>query len=333
MFEHLEKFLGSKFSNSKTEKEKNNNTQAKHGEKDQEESSLLLESNRLKFQLYKEYEENKVTILSGERYALMYLSFSFFTIIAMMFISYFRPMPDELYSEMGKIKYINMFDLQKVNHFIFHILNSISAILGIGLVCLIYSNLTLKCKNERKFQSLLIAFYGIVSHGFGLLYGASYYLDFIEDIDTALLSELKISFNQLIFFIQLFFTIIFGIFILLVINSLLSKPSHCIDMEEESLNSKESKWLIYRLIILIYIICFGISYVFISLHSNHIILKNIDTLYLKNNYSYLLCLLPYTLYSLNIAFYSSFYSFLRDSKICFSGQISVAPDKLNKNIL
>jgi hypothetical protein len=331
-FENIENYLKVKLFKTQEFKETKADIQEnKTNCKDPEESSLLLESKREKFNLVLD-EEKLITIIPAGRIALMYGGFSVILILVLSMLGYFRDLPPELFSEMGKIKYISFFDLQKINHFIFHILNTTISLIGIAVVYLVYASLSLKLNPPKNFELILTSFYGFLSHTFALFYGINYYIEGLEKFDTVLHSELKMSLNQFLFFLQLFFTSLYGIFILIVMNSANSKPSHCLEQDEIT---PDNKWLTYQFIMIVYLICFSLSLVFILLHSNKIILTDFDSPVLKNNYGYLLCFLPYALYFLNAAFYSSFYSNIKESKINFSsleGSISHV-QKYNKNIL
>jgi hypothetical protein len=333
VFENIENYVKAKLFKTEGVKEgQEENQEIKVNYKDPEESSVLLDSNREKFNLHMENEELVVTIIPAGRLALMYGALSILLIVVLFSFSLIRELPSELFSEIGKIKYISFFDLQKINHFLFHFLNTLTSLLGFTIVYLLYASLSLKLNPPKTFELLLTTFYGFVSHTFALLYGMSYYIDGLENFDMVLHSELKISLNQFLFFLQLFFTSLYGIFILIIMNGADSKPSHCLEQEDIK---TDNKWLTYQIIMIIYLICFSLSLVFIVLHSNKIIFSNLDSLVLKNNYGYLLCFLPYALYFLNAAFFTSFYSQIRESKINFSSIMGSASQnqKYNQNIL
>ena len=326
-------------------------------EKDPEESSLLLEENyrnkhKMRMQGYK-IENDKINssnysstqICSLKSIPVFYGLFGVLT-VAFMLGSVFieQKTVDGLYSQIGpmKMQFIPLFNLPKVNQFVFHILNTMTSVMGLLLIHSLLLTLRIKFskRNSTTFDYVklyLTIFYGVVSHLSHLFYGSIFFLKNFEILNSLMQKEVHISTYEFLFGIQIFFTVLFGICISLILFSIKSKPSYAIETEDS--NSEESRremrWLNYKLLILIYLVFFCVAYFLINLHNNNVILSSMNSILLKSNYSYLLAFLPYALYFLNLLFYVMFYDDLRNSEVAISMKEcdKFSFENNNKNIL
>jgi len=329
-FENLKNTILNFISN----KEKNNKPAKLR--KDFEESSLLLEYNDKALIKYSEDIESKkipfTLITSAKRIPFLFGSFGMLLIVTMILLSFSDKMNEEefklLYMESGKsrTKFLNFFRLPLVNVTVYHLINSTYSLTGIALLsCLfqiLYSKLIDKTASGIEYIKLYMTIsFGMISQIINLIYGTVYTSSGIEKINENFTNEMRISIFQFVFLIQIFFSILFGIFTTIFIAKLKTKPSYSLENQEipdAQNNSSHNKWFNYKLISVIYLAFFSLAYIFVYLHNNNIILKDINSELMKENYSYLLAVFPYFLYFNNLILYLMFYDEMRDSNIYIS---------------
>lgn len=292
---------------------------------DQEETISLMDDT-VKYRMPKLQQSDKsycaYIIFSTKMLPFIYGFFGIFTVAFMITCAYINKMPDNLYTQVGphKTKFLSFFDLPKINYFVYHLLNSTTGLLGLALVISVFMSIHMKFSMNKldKFQIAKLyhsVAYGLLSNIFHIIYGAAYLTIGVEKINEIFISEIHINFSQFLFLLEIFFSILFGIFTSLLINNLKSKPSYALANENQAETERDYKWMNYKILSIIYLTFFTISYILIFLHSNHAILPHLNNPILKSNYSYLLPFLPYLIYSLNIILYCTFYDELRDANV------------------
>lgn len=306
-----------------------------------EESSVLLDETerkrgriRMKFEDEEEDKSSSIFLFQVSKLPMIYGCLGFMTIIFMLIIGYINELNnkivDNIYSEIGpnKFMFISIFNLPKLNHFVFHILNCSTAVTGFGLVYSILNILKMKFKqlsydNYEYIKLYVSVLYGFIANFMHLAYGAVFYMDGFENINHLIHREIHIGLTEFIFYLQIFFSILFGLFTTFIIYSMKTKPSYSIEKEQEE--QVEYKWINYRLLILIYLSFFLIANIFIVLHNNKFIFTSFDSMILKSNYSYLIAFLPYGLYFLNILLFIMYYGELKSVNL----NLSAPAEKIN----
>ena len=188
------------------------------------------------------------------------------------------------------------------------------------------------------FKLCLAISFGMMAQIINLGYGIFYLSGGIEVINNNFMSEMKISIFQFIFLIQIFFSVLFGTFTTIFISKLQTKPSYSLEDQEQSDakdQSNQYKWFNYKIIAVFYLTFFSFAYVFVYLHYNDYILQNFSSVYVKENYSYLLALFPYVLYVNNMILYLMFYDEVKESNfyISHTGEEAEQYEKRERNIL
>lgn len=335
-------------SNSKENKENNEDYEQikrENFEKEEENVSLMMdETNRVKIikSMNVEKSYNAINVFSAKQLLYVYGFFGVFVIIFMLACAYFNH-NESIFSEIGagvhKAKFITLFDLPKINQIVFHLLNTCVGGIGLVIVISVYMSLKMKYSSRRcstfQFAKLYVSIsYGVLSSLLHILYGSMFFIDGIDKLNSFFTTELNITLYQFIFLIELFFTILFGIFTSFIIRSLGTKPAYALNTTEINNETADSKWLNYKVLNVMYLIFFSFSYIFIILHSNDVILKTVHYAALSTNYAYLLAILPYLLYFMNISMYLTFYEELKNTNVSLvnAGE-KVEFEKNNRNML
>lgn len=353
VFENLKKHILSYFRKNKNSKQnkdtpKPSETKEKIEQGDESSVCLLDESERRNMYKFKYQNEDKkfntIPVIQTYRIPIVYLILSLCTLIFMFIIG--NKSNKDLYLEIGignnKISILNFFRMSNINPLAFHILNSCTAIVGFGIIYTVYLVLISKFKQKKynnfDFVKLYLSMiFGAVSMLFHIIYGTCYLVTGYNEINQMFNKELHVGLKEFIFFVEIFFTVLYGIFTMLIIYNLKEKPSTASFENNDSTTHAQYTWVNYKLLTLIYIIFFSLAYIFINLHHNGVIFKGLDSEILKSNYSYLLCLFPYLIYILNSLFYFYFYDELRNSEITVTDPIdskmNYCYDNYQKNIL
>jgi hypothetical protein len=290
--------------------------------KDPEESSVLLEDEKKNMYLVNtaKVSENKrvnsILLIQTKRVPILYGVLSLTTVIFMVVYSYLNHSELDLFSDFGPnhLKVLDFFKIYKVHSFIFHLLNTSTSFVGICLIFCIYFTINSKMTGMINDAKLYLAIlFGLSSHFFQFSYGIGVFVNGFEKLNETFQTEIYISLIQFIFFLQIFFTVLFGIFIILLMISAKSNSTAALETPEGNL--QEYKWLDYKLLAIIYLIFFTLAYIFIQLHSSHVILSKFTNAVLVVNYSYLLVILPYSLFLINTIFYTLFYDELKHQEL------------------
>ena len=237
-----------------------------------------------------------------------------------------------------KFVFISLFSLPKVNHFVYHLLNSCTAVTGLGLVYSIFMIMNLKFRqhaydNYQFIKLYLAVLYGFISNLVHLTYGAIFFMDGVEAINQLVHKEIHISLYEFLFYLQIFFSVLFGIFTTLLTFTMKAKPSYSIETQEQE-EQTDYKWINYRILILIYLAFFLTANILVVLHNNGVIFTSYDSVLLKSNYAYLIAFLPYALYLLNLGLYSMFYGELKNTYVSMASPAEkINYEHHHKNIL
>lgn len=375
-FENVKNYL---FRPKKGEKGYENNTKKTHRlsqdyqqkEKQEDETSILLEEDNRQNNDVNLFNKRKIlskSLVQNRLLPLLYLTFSMSTIV-FCFISEPITKNKDNYIILDASKGVKMFDffkLYNINPLVFHIFFLATGLVGIFSIYLVQNTLLIKYLGHTRtntimqlIQIYLMSFFGIFAQIIHIIAGMIFFYSSFEKIDIFTREELKISIHQLLFFMEIFFTSIYGIFICITII----KVNKCDLLDEENDNTTfmesfncnyennnntpgqkvstipdniSSKWLNYIMVSLIYLIFFTSSYIFVLLVKNNnkdsINQKEVD--FFKMNQSYLVLLLPYLIYLLHTIFYTSLYGVLKYSSTChieFTSQNVY--DKSHKNML
>lgn len=338
-------------------------------ERQEDETSILLEDDLNKHNNEMLFNKRKIlskSLVQNRLMPLLYLTFSFSTII-FCFLSEPIMKNKENYLTIDANKGIKMFDffkLYNINPLVFHIFFLSTGLVGIITIYLVQNTLLIKYLGHTRTNTImqfieiyLTSFFGFFAQAIHIISGMIFFFNSFDKFDAYTKSEIKISIHQLLFFLEIFFTSIYGIFICLTIikvnkNDLLDEENNDTFMESFNYNYENnnntqkipdnisSKWLNYIMVSLIYLIFFSLSYILIlfmkisntNKQGNINGEKEVD--YFKMNQNYLIIFLPYLIYILHTVFYGSLYGVLKYSSTChveFTSQNVY--DKSHKNML
>jgi len=384
-FEGIKTTIFKSFLNKKNfdlEKDDNNLNKKKHleklqNERDSDETSILLEEDNNRYLNENNLNNRRLlstTLINNKILPLMYFTFAFSSVLFLMLSENIRNSENYILIEpTSHKKLFNFFKLYNLNPLIYHIFSMTTGLIGIGIVCLVQNAIYIKNLNLHRMmhQFSLIKIYmtslfGISSQLTHIICGMIYFFSSFAKFDSFVQKELNISLHQFLFCIEIFFTVLYGIFVCIILNQLNKVDVLETENEQDKFNTAdsfnysksnencfyknpqnnnyqlhiipdnfESKWLNYKIICIIYLIFFSICYTLLSLIKNDKInLIDKDTAYFRLNQNYLLIFLPYFIYTLNAIFYSLFYGVLKYSSTChieFTSQIVY--DKSQKNML
>ncbi len=367
--------------NNKTQKEKEEINSKKQTEpktncdRENDETSILLEEENNRFQNENYFNKRKLlstSLIKNKLIPLLYLTFAFSSVAFLLLSS------SENSSFQGKSsssqnyilldaknnkKLFNFFKLYNLNPLVFHMFSMASGLLGIFIVYLVQNMIYLKnltffrsVKKFRLIEIYLTSFFGMFSQLIHILAGMVYFFSNFAALTSYMQKELNVSLHQFLFCVELFFTVLYGIFVCLIFNKLnkvdvlesesdqekypsesfsYGRPnnvnlfSYGNNNNENNYNQNnnsslqvipdnlDSKWLNYKIICVIYLVFFGLCYVLLLVIKNDKInFMDKEAAYFKLNQNYLLIFLPYLLYVLNSVFYSLFYGVLKYSSTC-----------------
>ena len=280
-------------------------------EKQDDETSILIEEDNRQNQNTEMNFSNKRKILSksliqNRLLPLLYLTFSISTII-FCFISEPLVKNKDNYIIIDPTKGVKMFDFFKmhnINPLVFHIFSLATGLVGIFIIYLVQNTLLIKYLGHTRtntimqfIQIYLTSFFGLFSQVIHIIAGMMFFFSTFHKIDNFTKEELKISIHQLLFFIEIFFTSIYGIFICITIikvnkndlldeddkenttfmesfncnyenndNNIVANPGQKISTIPDNISTK---WLNYIMVSLIYLIFFTVSYIFVLLIQNN----------------------------------------------------------------
>jgi hypothetical protein len=220
---------------------------------------------------------------------------------------------------------VNFFELKKVNYFLYHVVNTIYALVGI---CLIYSvAIGMKTKlhifnMKNKWQSsfmqnpklYLFILFGMLSQFITLILACSEIIPGYQSINAEFIKDIKFSLDEFLFLLSMFFTILFGVFFSCFVYGL-----NCTNISTYNSNEEKSfnTYMKCKLIFLAYLFFFSCSYIFVKLLNMGYMLKNTPLLY-KHNFTILLWVFPYLISSFNAAFYYCMTAHVRNSDFIIS---------------
>ena len=281
--------------------------------KDIEENSSLINYDRRNYNL----PTNKCNIENGSfnirLLPSLYLAINFSLMVIMFIFKYSNKMifSDDFINSNGLV-FPDFYELYKVNNVVFHSYELVLSILGL-LICflifsLLFNNLVLMKRDSFQFtyKLYLMLFSGIISNIFLLVISFTPRINDLN-INKEFHIETKIKFNQFLFLLHIFFSILFYSFSLCSLKM-------TVDSNQES----RKKWVCFKLIILIYLVVLLFFYIMILLYKNTLVRLNVN---LEVNYSYSLIILPYLISMLNSMYMFTFYYETKEAKIYFGNLI------------
>jgi hypothetical protein len=285
-------------------------------EKQEDETSILIEdNNKNKLNNHINYlNKRKIiskSLIQNKYLPIFYFIFSIFKIILCFISDFFlRIKENSLKIKINSINYsekFNFFKLYEKNPLIFHIFNFTNGIIGLFIIYFVLNTLQIKFlknsklnKNSQFIQIYLASFFGLISHILHIISGMIFLFNNFHEKNKLIKDILKISIIQLLFFIEIIFTSIYGIFICCLITKVNNYNNYELINEDkekddfifiESFNYNyinenkkmntikpqkinnikdniSSKWLNYKIVCLIYLIFFSFSYIFILFNKN-----------------------------------------------------------------
>lgn len=221
-------------------------------EKDCDENSILLEeehNNRLQNENY--FNKRKLlskSLLQNRLIPILYLTFAFSSLLFLMQSEINYGKNSENYISIDKKtnkELFNFFMLYNLNPLVFHLFSITNGLLGILIVYLVQNTIYLKSLNFYnslpKFTLIkiyLTSFFGLFSNLVHIVAGMVFFFSNFGAFNNYVVKELNLTLHQFLFCIEIFFTVLYGIFACLILNKLNKIDVLESDSEQEKYNSE-----------------------------------------------------------------------------------------------
>jgi hypothetical protein len=268
----------------------------------------------------------------------LYLILSIMVIIILLFLQ--KKEADNL---IRPIKYINrmtytipsFFELPKINQTIFHIYTCLTSISGLSIVAILFSVLKQRFKvpeyRDHSFKLYIMLFFGFTSNFLNFAKGFSPYLEVvnIKTLANTIDKDIKIELSQLLFIGLIFFSILFSMYSISVLDLLRSKKEGNSGSRSFSRNNccsnSEDNWLNYKIVILTYLSLFTLIYIVFILHDNQIDLFSgtFMEFYYDKYHKFVITVFPYFIHIINAVLMFSFYFELKYVNLALSQNMEV----------
>jgi hypothetical protein len=280
---------------------------------DEESSSLLSDTDTPTKPTNKGILTNSVcylTIIPG-----IYLLASIFIVLYLLILN----SKEQLVTNKEKIP--DFYDLPKMSVTMFHIYTVVTSICGMAIVIVLFVVLKQRFKVpefiNKNYKLYIMMFFGLMSNFFNFAKGFSPYL-VIFNISKDINSDLTMKLTHILFLGVVFFSILFSIYSISVLDLLRMK-------KVKQMNTLDN-WYSYKIVILVYLTSFFIIYIIFLLYDNKAFTL-IDGSSLKkvfeNHLKLVISTFPYFIHILNAVLMFSFYFELRYVNLALSQNLEV----------
>jgi len=268
----------------------------------------------------KGYLTNNVATLSI--LPVIYLLSSLLIIIILLFIRYINMIEFSTDIKYKNIKIPNYFDLPKINPFIYNIYTCSTSITGLSIVIILYSVLKQRFKvpeyQNHSFKLNVTMVFGIASNIINFTKGISWpifesYCNIVKDYQP----NLEIDFSHLAFLLFIFFTILFSVYSISILNLLRGRNN----LNANRMN--EDIWYLYKFITLIYLCFFTLVYIAFLLHGSKIFKIGLLDNLMKDNYVTVIAMFPYFIHVINSVLMFTFFFELKFVNLALSQNLDV----------
>jgi hypothetical protein len=293
---------------------------------EQEETFTYQNEYQEKYNFYKiknntkGYLTNNVATLSI--LPVIYLLSSLLIIIILLFIRYINMIEFSTDIKYKNIKIPNYFDLPKINPFIYNIYTCSTSITGLSIVIILYSVLKQRFKvpeyQNHSFKLNVTMVFGIASNVINFTKGISWpifesYCNIVKDYQP----NLEIDFSHLAFLLFIFFTILFSVYSISILNLLRGRNN----LNANRMN--EDIWYLYKFITLIYLCFFTLVYIAFLLHGSKIFKIGLLDNVMKDNYVTVIAMFPYFIHVINSVLMFTFFFELKFVNLALSQNLDV----------
>lgn len=221
--------------------------------------------------------------------------------------------------QQGKIP--DYYELPKISVTMFHIYTLVTSICGLTIVLVLFVVLKQRFKVpefiNKNYKLYIMMFFGLMSNFFNFAKGFSPYLvNFnIQNISN---SDIKINLTHILFLGVIFFSILFSIYSISVLDLLRMK-------KVKQMNTLEN-WYSYKIVILVYLTSFFLIYIIFLLYDNKAFTLMVNSslkIFFEYNLKMVISTFPYFIHVLNAVLMFSFYFELRYVNLALSQNLEV----------
>lgn len=246
----------------------------------------------------------------------------------------------------------SFFELPKINQTIFHIYTCLTSLSGFSIVMILFSVLKQRFKvpeyRDHSFKLYIMLFFGFTSNFLNFAKGFSPYLESlnIKTLASDINKDVKIELSQLLFIALIFFSILFSLYSISVLDLLRTNKEGLVsgssyDHSYNNYNNfdshnrhnshippnltNEDNWLIYKRVILTYLSVFTLVYILFTLQENQIDLFSgtFMQFYFDKHHKFVNTMFPYFMHIINAVLMFSFYFELKYVNLALSQNMEV----------
>lgn len=247
----------------------------------------------------------------------LYLFVSLITILILLFLKYKNKITFNSDVIINNLKIPNFYDLPKIHPLFYHFYTGTTSVIGLAIVFILFSVLKQRFKvpeyQDHTFKLYIMMIFGFISNCLNLAKGFSNYIQNYDIIALKIQTDLKIDISYLLFITYIFFTVLFSIYSIRVLQLLRTKQS----------TENDENWYHYKVIILWYLVIFTLIYAIFILHDTNRITLNIFNNYIENHSLFVITVFPYFLHVLNAILVFSFYFELKYVNMALSQNLEV----------
>jgi hypothetical protein len=225
----------------------------------------------------------------------------------------------------------NFYDLKKINPTAYNIYVTLSCGSSLAISMILYSVLKQRFKvpefQSHSFKLNIMLLFSLASNAFHLACAAApplinSFFRLGEEVQLELENETK----QFLFLLHIFFSILFALYLLTVLNLVRNKN---FDESKNSLFSKlqtevqENKWFLYKYITLFYLCVFTLVYVLVLLQNAQIVSFGPFDVFIKEYCQLVSAIFPYFIQVINAVLVFTFYFELKFVNLALAQNLDV----------
>ena len=170
---------------------------------------------------------------------------------------------------------------------------------------------------HHSFKLYIMMIFGFISNFLNFTKGFAPYFENYEEFSKEIRFNLKIDLSVLFFLTLIFFSVLFSVYSLYVLNLLRIRSNSPIS------HNYEGHWYNYRIVTLVYLCVFTLIYVVFLLHDKKIFLFCNDISYISENLTFVISMFPYFIHIINAVLMFSFYFELKYVNLVLSQNVEV----------
>jgi hypothetical protein len=226
----------------------------------------------------------------------------------------------------------SFYELPKINQTVFHIYTCLTSVSGLLIVTILFSVLKQRFKvpeyRDHSFKLYIMLFFGFTSNILNLAKSFTPYLESlsIKAFTQGIEEDIKIELSHLLFIGLIFFSILFSMYSISVLDLLRSnRGGNNHSTGNNSATANEDNWLHYKIVTLTYLCVFTLIYIIFILYDNKIFIFSGTLLqcYLEKHSNFVITFFPYFIHIINAVLMFSFYFELKYVNLALSQNLEV----------